>query len=174
MKIKYDSSQPFQLQAISAITGVFEGQPDGADAFDAVLQSRSVRGAQVGLFDEIGAIGNNLLLDDDAILENVKSIQNDNGIAPVEKLNGMNFSVEMETGTGKTYVYLRTALEMAKLYGFSKFIIIVPSIAIKEGVKVALMACVNTLRVRWGIVRTKRRCMMVKIQRWCRVMLPAL
>lgn len=46
MKIKYDSSQPFQLQAISAITGVFEGQPDGADAFDAVLQSRSVRGAQ--------------------------------------------------------------------------------------------------------------------------------
>ncbi len=138
MKIKYDSNQPFQLQAISAITGVFEGQPDGADAFDAVLQSRSVRGAQVELFDEIGAIGNNLLLDDDAILENVRSIQNDNGIAPVKELDGMNFSVEMETGTGKTYVYLRTALEMAKLYGFSKFIIIVPSIAIKEGVKSSL------------------------------------
>ena len=80
MKIKYDSSQPFQLQAISAITSVFDGQPDDADAFDAVLRSRSVCGAQVGLFDEIGAIGNNLLLDDDAILENVRSIQNDNGI----------------------------------------------------------------------------------------------
>ena len=115
MKIKYDSSQPFQLQAISAITSVFDGQPDDADVFDAVLRSRSVYGDQIGLFNEIGAIGNNLLLDDDAILENVKSIQNDNGIAPVEKLNGMNFSVEMETGTGKTYVYLRTALEMAKL-----------------------------------------------------------
>lgn len=138
MKIKYDSSQPFQLQAISAITSVFDGQPDDADAFDAVLRSRSVYGDQIGFFNEIGAIGNNLLLDDDAILENVKSIQNDNGIAPVEKLNGMNFSVEMETGTGKTYVYLRTALEMAKLYGFSKFIIIVPSIAIKEGVKSSL------------------------------------
>lgn len=138
MKIKYDSSQPFQLQAISAITSVFDGQPDDVDAFDAVLRSRSVYGDQIGLFNEIGAIGNNLLLDDDAILENVKSIQNDNGIAPVEKLNGMNFSVEMETGTGKTYVYLRTALEMAKLYGFSKFIIIVPSIAIKEGVKSSL------------------------------------
>ena len=143
MKIKYDSSQPFQLQAISAITSVFDGQPDDADAFDAVLRSRSVCGAQVGLFDEIGAIGNNLLLDDDAILENVRSIQNDNGIAPVKELDGMNFSVEMETGTGKTYVYLRTALEMAKLYGFLKFM---------------------------GIVRTKRRYMMVKIQRWCRVM----
>ena len=105
MKIKYNSNQSFQLQAISAITSVFEGQPDSADAFDAVLRSRSVYGDQIGLFNEIGAIGNNLLLDDDAILENVKSIQNDNGIAPVEKLNGMHFSVEMETGTGKTYVY---------------------------------------------------------------------
>ena len=138
MKIKYDSNQPFQLQAISAITSVFDGQPDDTDAFDAVLRSQSLYGDQIGLFNEIGAIGNNLLLDDDAILENVKSIQNDNGIAPVEKLNGMHFSVEMETGTGKTYVYLRTALEMAKLYGFSKFIIIVPSIAIKEGVKSSL------------------------------------
>ena len=99
MKIKYDSSQPFQLQAISAITSVFDSQPEDADAFDAVLRSRSVYGDQIGLFNEIGAIGNNLLLDDDAILENVKSIQNDNGIEPVEKLNGMNFSVEIESFT---------------------------------------------------------------------------
>ena len=72
MKIKYDSNQLFQLQTISTITSVFEGQPDSADAFDAVLRSRSVCGDQIGLFNEIGAIGNNLLLDDDAILVSFK------------------------------------------------------------------------------------------------------
>ena len=138
MKIKYESSQPFQLKAISAITDVFEGQPENIEAFSSVIRGETVRGAQAGLFNEIGAIGNNLLLDEDAILENVRTIQEDNGEEPVTKLDGMNFSIEMETGTGKTYVYLRTALELAKQYNFTKFIIIVPSIAIKEGVKSSL------------------------------------
>lgn len=135
MKIKYDSQQQFQLQAISAITDVFEGQPPDAEAFSTALKTRATSGYQAGLFNEIGAVGNNLLLDDDSVLENVRHIQNENGIEPTAKLDGMNFSIEMETGTGKTYVYLRTALELAKRYNFSKFIIIVPSIAIKEGVK---------------------------------------
>lgn len=135
MKIKYDSQQSFQIQAIGAITGVFEGQPLDAEGFSSVLESRIVRGAQAGLFNEIGAVGNGLLLDEDSILENVRSIQNENGIDPVTKLDGMNFSIEMETGTGKTYVYLRTAFELAQKYNFKKFIIIVPSVAIKEGVK---------------------------------------
>lgn len=135
MKIKYDSQQPFQIQAIDAIADVFEGQPLDAEAFSTALQSRTVRGAQAGLFNEIGAVGNNLLLDEDSILENVQHIQNENGIDPITKLDGMNFSIEMETGTGKTYVYLRTAFELAQKYNFRKFIIIVPSIAIKEGVK---------------------------------------
>lgn len=135
MKIRYDSQQPFQLQAINAVTAIFEGQPSDAEAFSTVLQTRAVSGSQAGLFNEIGAVGNNLLLDEDSILENVRHIQNENGIEPSNQLDGMNFSVEMETGTGKTYVYLRTALELAKRYNFTKFIIIVPSIAIKEGVK---------------------------------------
>ena len=135
MKIKYDSQQPFQIQAINAIADVFEGQPHNAEAFAFALKSRAVSGTQAGLFNEIGAVGNNLLLDEDSILQNVQTIQNDNGIDSVTKLDGMNFSVEMETGTGKTYVYLRTAFELAKRYNFTKFIIIVPSIAIKEGVK---------------------------------------
>lgn len=138
MKIKYDSQQPFQLQAINAITNIFEGQPFDSESFSTSLQSQVVRGAQAGLFSEIGAVGNNLVLDEDAIFENVRVIQNENGIDPSERLDGMNFSVEMETGTGKTYVYLRTALELAKRYGFNKFIIIVPSVAIKEGVKASL------------------------------------
>lgn len=135
MKIKYDSQQPFQIQAIDAIADVFEGQPLDAEGFSSVLQSRTVRDAQAGLFNEIGAVGNNLLLDDDSILENVRHIQNENGIEPNAKLDGLNFSIEMETGTGKTYVYLRTAFELAQRYNFKKFIIIVPNIAIKEGVK---------------------------------------
>lgn len=138
MKIKYESSQPFQLKAISAITDIFEGQPNDVEAFSSVIRGEAVRGAQSNLFNEIGAIGNNLLLDEDAILENARTIQEDNGEEPVTKLDGMNFSIEMETGTGKTYVYLRTALELAKQYNFKKFIIIVPSIAIKEGVKSSL------------------------------------
>jgi type III restriction enzyme len=138
MKIKYESSQNFQLRAINAIAGVFEGQPNDVEGFSSVLRGEAVRGTQAGLFNEIGAIGNNLLLDEDSILENTRAIQEENGIEPVERLDGMNFSIEMETGTGKTYVYLRTALELAKQYNFSKFIIIVPSIAIKEGVKSSL------------------------------------
>lgn len=135
MKIKYDSQQSFQLQAINAIADIFEGQPHDGEQFAVTLKTQAIGGMQASLFSEIGAVGNNLLLDDDAILENVRAIQNENGIEPVARLDGMNFSVEMETGTGKTYVYLRTALELAKRYGFNKFIIIVPSIAIKEGVK---------------------------------------
>ncbi len=135
MKIKYDSQQNFQIQAIDAIADVFEGQPHDAEAFSTALKSRAVSGVQAGLFNEIGAVGNNLLLDEDSILENVRAVQNENGIEPTDKLDGMNFSVEMETGTGKTYAYLRTAFELAKRYNFTKFIIVVPSIAIKEGVK---------------------------------------
>lgn len=135
MKIKYDSKQDFQIKAIDAVVNIFEGQPKDAEDFSTALKSRAVPGAQAGLFNEIGAIGNNLLLDDDSILENVRSIQNENGIEAGAKLDGLNFSIEMETGTGKTYVYLRTAFELAQKYNFRKFIILVPSIAIKEGVK---------------------------------------
>ncbi|MFO0971428.1 MAG: DEAD/DEAH box helicase family protein [Candidatus Saccharimonadales bacterium] len=135
MKIKYDSGQPFQIQAINAIADIFEGQPHDSEVFSTALKTRTASGTQAGLFNEIGAVGNNLLLDEDSILENVRAIQNENGIEPSERLDGMNFSVEMETGTGKTYVYLRTAFELAKRYDFTKFIIIVPSIPIKEGVK---------------------------------------
>ena len=79
-------------------------------------------------------IGNRLLLLDDEILENLNSVQLRNGLPPSEFLDSKDFTVEMETGTGKTYVYLRTILELNKRYGFTKFVIVVPSIAIKEGV----------------------------------------
>ena len=71
---------------------------------------------------------------DDEILENLRHIQFRNGLRPSESLASGDFTIEMETGTGKTYVYLRTIFELNKRYGFTKFVIVVPSVAIKEGV----------------------------------------
>ena len=79
-------------------------------------------------------IGNRLRLLDEDIHKNIKEIQLRNGLAHSESLDSMDFTVEMETGTGKTYVYLRSIFEMNRIYGFTKFIIVVPSVAIKEGV----------------------------------------
>ena len=79
-------------------------------------------------------IGNRLQLLDDDVLKNLKEIQERNGLRPSEELASGDFTVEMETGTGKTYVYLRTIFELNRRYGFTKFVIVVPSVAIKEGV----------------------------------------
>ena len=88
---------------------------------------------------ETGAVGNNLVLDEDTILENLQRVQDRNGLESAQTLaDGLHFDVEMETGTGKTYVYLRTAFELAKRYRFTKFIILVPSVAIREGVKTSI------------------------------------
>ena len=78
--------------------------------------------------------GNRLVLLNEDILENLKQIQLSNGLKQSQELKSYDFTIEMETGTGKTYVYLRSIFEMNKKYGFTKFIIVVPSIAIKEGV----------------------------------------
>ena len=83
--------------------------------------------------DDLG-VGNRLTLLDDEILKNLNEVQIRNGLAPSTTLASGDVTVEMETGTGKTYVYLRTIFELNKRYGFTKFVIVVPSIAIKEGV----------------------------------------
>jgi hypothetical protein len=79
-------------------------------------------------------LGNRLTLVDDQLLDNLRSVQLRNGLTPSGTLASGDFTVEMETGTGKTYVYLRTVFELNKRYGFTKFVIVVPSVAIKEGV----------------------------------------
>src|SRR5690606_3385661 len=88
-------------------------------------------------FNEIG-YGNRLTLTEGNIIENVQNIQLANGLKPSNRSeinrNQLDFTIEMETGTGKTYVYLRSIMEMYRKYGFSKHIIVVPSIPIKEGV----------------------------------------
>ena len=129
MKIKFDPNQKYQLDSVDAILNIFDGQPLNDTDFEV-----SISKSNTTLFQTELGIGNDLLLEEDVILKNVNIIQEQNGIEKVKRLQGMNFSVEMETGTGKTYVYLRTIFEFNKTYGFKKYVIVVPSIAIREGV----------------------------------------
>jgi type III restriction enzyme len=128
VKIKFDGNQDFQLDAIRSVVDVFAGQTLTRASLQ--WQSDALGGE---LLTEMG-VGNSLSLSEDLILENVQKIQTANELEPVKELQGFNFSVEMETGTGKTYVYLRTLFELNLRYGWKKFIIVVPSVAIREGV----------------------------------------
>ncbi len=136
MKLKFDSTLQFQLDAISSIVNLFEGQPLHKGDFTLEINT-SVSTGQGSIFQTELGIANNLIVTDHTIYSNLKQIQDQNDldlIAEEEyKENGYNFSVEMETGTGKTYVYLRTIFELSIKYGFKKFIIVVPSVAIREG-----------------------------------------
>lgn len=128
MKLHFDSNQEYQIEAIKSITDLFEGQPLTGGDFEFSIST-------TGSFLSENGFGNKLTLSEEQIWNNVQTIQNRNGIkSNNDTLQGMNFSVEMETGTGKTYVYLRTVYELNKLYGFKKFVIVVPSVAIREGV----------------------------------------
>lgn len=127
MKLTFESNLNYQLDAIKSITDLFEGQP----LDDSILEFNL---KEEGTLNLINGISNNLILTEEQILTNLKSIQSNNEIKVSELLDGMHFSIEMETGTGKTYVYLRSIYELNKLYGFKKFVIVVPSIAIREGV----------------------------------------
>jgi type III restriction enzyme len=129
MKLKFDPSLQYQQDAVNAVVGAFVGQPfvqTGAMA----MQSLQIG----GLFQTELGLGNRLNIGDDEILANIQAIQEANEIEKIAALAGREFSVEMETGTGKTYVYLRTIFELNKTYGFKKFIIVVPSVAVREGV----------------------------------------
>jgi len=131
MKLQFDKDLEYQHQAIASIVDLFRGQTPMQTNFTVTAYT-----GQIGLYDSANGIGNRLELGQDEILENLQAIQLKNGLPQTKSLKTGNydFDIEMETGTGKTYVYLRTILELHKNYGFSKFIIVVPSLAIKEGV----------------------------------------
>jgi type III restriction enzyme len=149
MKFQFDATQQYQLDAVAAVVDIFRGQQRKS-----VQYSVMVGGEEVGMlpgFDEFGgSIGNVLGITEAEMRKNVREVQARNQIADSEAntelanwvindpVNGLpracpHFTVEMETGTGKTYVYLRTIMELAKKYGYRKFVVVVPSVAIREG-----------------------------------------
>lgn len=134
MKIKFNPDLDHQKEAINAIIGVFEGQQTFQSNFSV---SNSVQADMFEKNDGIG-VGNAIKLLDEELYENTRNVQLINGLPQTENakkaLSSLDFTVEMETGTGKTYVYLRSAFELNQRYGLTKFIIVVPSVAIKEGV----------------------------------------
>ena len=138
MDFQFDAHQDYQREAIEAVTELFAGQP------------RNEFEMSLALGSSIAAVPNKLVLSEERLLENLRSVQERRGLVPsmrletiaqeIETASGVvasafpNFSVEMETGTGKTYVYLRTALALYQRYGLRKFIVVVPSLAVREGV----------------------------------------
>jgi len=159
MQIKFDSNQQYQLDAVNAIVDIFDGQPLAASSFEIRMEDM---GSQ--LFSELG-LGNQLVLDNETVLKNVQAVQTRNEFEqPSERLETIpakgvdgedrhfhNFSVEMETGTGKTYVYLRSVFELHQRFGFKKFIIVVPSIAIREGVLGSIRLTKEHFKTLYGV-----------------------
>ena len=138
MRIQY-KHQKFQADAAKAVVDVFAGQPYLTPTY---MMDRG-SGYQMSFSDDVDFTGwsNQRIvpeLNDRLILEHLQKIQRANQIAPSAKLedrtNGYNLTIEMETGVGKTYTYIKTMYELNRAYGWSKFIIVVPSIAIREGV----------------------------------------
>lgn len=138
MKLQF-SHQDYQTRAVNAVVQVFDGQPLAKSDFSLQGESSSVE------YANDGSIGNALKLSDEALLANVQKVQRANGVAVSNELvksvsdNGqevfcpLNLTLEMETGTGKTYTFIKTMYELNKVYGFKKFVVVVPSVPIREG-----------------------------------------
>lgn len=136
MKFKFKIQQ-YQTDAVECIARVFDGEP----CIDKTLYRRDlgkVDSTRLQLESDEGFSNHDLLLSSNQLLENIRQLQLENDIKKSDKLNkalgACNLDIEMETGTGKTYVYIKSMFELNKRYGWSKFIVVVPSIAIREGV----------------------------------------
>lgn len=151
MKLQF-KEQGFQLQAVKAVVDSFEGQPLKTNKFTLERSQEIIRKAKLAadgikdlyeseVLEEIGYRNSPLVITDAQVLKNIQAVQSANDLNESQKIerptggkHGYNLTIEMETGTGKTYTYIRTMYELHKHYGWSKFIVIVPSIAIREGV----------------------------------------
>ena len=134
MKLRY-KHQRFQTEAALAVANAFTGQPKSDGLSDHIVD----QGVNQNLFVVKGFGNKNVILAPEAVCENVRAIQTEQGLKPVEQLQqlqgvGTALTIEMETGTGKTYTYIKTMYELNARYGWTKFVVVVPSIAIREGV----------------------------------------
>jgi type III restriction enzyme len=140
MKLRF-KVQAFQTAAVNAVADCFDGQPkvDPAAASYRIDPGRAQRGVTEPLLEQAGFRNADIALDNHTLLENIQRIQRTQNLKMSHELvtsqpAALNLDVEMETGTGKTYVYIKTLFELHQRYGWSKFIVVVPSIAIREGV----------------------------------------
>lgn len=137
MKLKF-KQQKFQADAAQAVVDVFRGQGKKQNKYIMDL-GRTHKQLDMNGNDDFMGVANQKLsqeLTDEKILAKIRTIQIDNFIKPSDKLegDGLNLSIEMETGVGKTYTYIKTMYELYDKYGWGKYIIVVPSVAIREGV----------------------------------------
>jgi type III restriction enzyme len=148
MKIKF-KQQTFQTEAVSAVVDCFAGQPldagityridPGKLTQETPTGQMLIAEAQRAQTEQAGIKNNDLALPLSAVLKNLQTVQQAQNL-PVSSalkstaITAVNLDIEMETGTGKTYCYIKTMFELNKRYGWSKFIVVVPSIAIREGV----------------------------------------
>lgn len=149
MKLHFKKQQ-YQADAVDAIARVFVGQTKGhrRDVIGRAVVDEQLLGKRV---EEVYGFSNKRLEPSEAVLlKNVQELQKEQGIDVVKKLHGLNFTIEMETGTGKTYVYTKAMFELNKLYGWNKFIIMVPSIAIREGVHKSLEITADHFQQEYG------------------------
>ena len=133
MRLHFEPNLDFQLEAIEAVCDLFRGQEICRTEF-VITHGGSPSDSQLPFEHSSVVVPNRLSLTPDTLLENLAMIQARNRLPPATTLASRDFTVEMETGTGKTYVYLRTIFDLHRRYGFTKFIVVVPSVAIKEGV----------------------------------------
>lgn len=160
MKLKFKQQQ-YQADATDAVVRCFAGQTKG--------KRKEIVGRTGFLADEIYS-NKKLELSENDILKNVHEVQKEQGLKSVSQLQGLNFTIEMETGTGKTYVYTKTMYELNKQYGWSKFIIMVPSVAIREGVHKSLQITAEHFqeiykkKIRFNIYNTKNKSNLINIK----------
>lgn len=150
MKLQF-KEQDFQVNAVQAVVASFEGQPLKTNRFTLERSKELIRKAKqaatgLGTLDfdveeEIGYRNASVQIMESQVLKNIQEVQKYNNLHESQQIErpkgvklGYNLTIEMETGTGKTYTYIRTMYELHKRYGWSKFIVIVPSVAIREGV----------------------------------------
>lgn len=138
LKLQFNAELDYQQDAINAVVDLFKGQTPKEANFTVAPVA-----AQMKFEESTIGIGNRLELTNDELLENLQEVQERNGLEQSTVLNEdpyLEFEVDMETGTGKTYVFIRSMMELNKKYGFKKFVIVVPSLAIKEGIYHSLQA----------------------------------
>ncbi len=143
MKLKF-KTQAYQTAAVQTVVDCFKGQPPASpEAISYRIDPGKAKKGVEDLFTESGFKNADLTLTDTTLVDNIRQVQHQQNL-PVSdalvktKVARVNLDVEMETGTGKTYCYIKTIFELNRQYGWSKFIIVVPSIAIREGVAKSL------------------------------------